>query len=209
MTFSVEFDTICANAAKEGREHIERYYRATGNFGNWLVVLYSYKVLRIVAEYEWAMQATRQALMRDGWIDSEIRLSSATPYANYHAQLRNLCTRVPLYDSNLVGYRVLPLYGGREGVAAFRYMKLDEVLALSYDDTIWVRGNLGDARRVKVNGKVKRWVRTPDRFEVPVKYGMYEYGRFINADLSEGNMLTIVKRLRPEDGSDYFGGNRA
>jgi len=40
---------------------------------------------------------------------------------------------------------------------------------------IEVRDLKGNARRVKVNGKVRTWKRDPERVEVPCKYGLYEY----------------------------------
>lgn len=40
---------------------------------------------------------------------------------------------------------------------------------------IEVRDRLGNARRVKVNGKVRTWKRDTNRIEVPCKYGLYEY----------------------------------
>lgn len=74
------------------------------------------------------------------------------------------------------------LYGGREGTAEFRTMSLEEAKMLGYGDTIWFIGTDGSARRIKVNGAVRRWKRSPDRIEVPVKYGMYEYGTFTASD---------------------------
>jgi len=35
----------------------------------------------------------------------------------------------------------------------------------------------GKPLRVKVNGQPKTWKRTPEKVEVPVKYGLYEYAR--------------------------------
>lgn len=42
----------------------------------------------------------------------------------------------------------------------------------------------GTSRRAKVNGKVKTWKRDPNRVEVPIKYGMYEYGTFYASDIN-------------------------
>ena len=41
----------------------------------------------------------------------------------------------------------------------------------------------GTARHAKVNGAVRTWKRDPNRVEVPVKYGLYEYGTFYASDL--------------------------
>jgi hypothetical protein len=64
-------------------------------------------------------------------------------------------------------------YHGREGRGTFRPMTLDEVLRLRPGDTIWCRSLFADARRAKVNGKIKTWKRTPGRFVLPLKYDVY------------------------------------
>ena len=33
----------------------------------------------------------------------------------------------------------------------------------------------GSRLRVRRNGKTRTWKRTPNRFEIPVKYGLYQY----------------------------------
>ena len=63
-----------------------------------------------------------------------------------------------------------------------RPMTLDEVKALNYGH-IWFIANDGLLRQAKVNGKVRRWKRNPDRFELPLKYGLYEYATFTSVDL--------------------------
>jgi len=30
-------------------------------------------------------------------------------------------------------------------------------------------------RRWRVNGKVKRWIRSPERIQIPIKHGLYSY----------------------------------
>jgi hypothetical protein len=82
-------------------------------------------------------------------------------------------------------------YGGREGSAEFRHMTLEEAKMLGYGDSIWVLARDGSARRVKVNGAVKRWKREPDRIEVPFKYGLYEYGTFQNRDFGENGDVLV------------------
>lgn len=37
-------------------------------------------------------------------------------------------------------------------------------------------------KRWKVNGKVQRWVRDPDRIRVPLKHGLYAYDAITEAD---------------------------
>ena len=83
----------------------------------------------------------------------------------------------------------LPKYGGREGEGNFRPMTFQEARALSYGNHIWFVGARGDARRVKVNGRPRTWVRSPDRIEIPVKYGMYEFAIFNERDIAEGKLL--------------------
>lgn len=48
---------------------------------------------------------------------------------------------------------------------------------------IWFKTMHGEARQVKVNGKVRTWKRDPNRIEVPVKYGLREYATFTAADI--------------------------
>lgn len=50
---------------------------------------------------------------------------------------------------------------------------------------ITLRDLKGNARTVKVNGKVRRWKRDISRIEVPFKYGMYEYGTLTAHDISD------------------------
>jgi hypothetical protein len=78
----------------------------------------------------------------------------------------------------------LKKYNGREGRGVFRAMTLEEVLSLRPGDTIWFRTMFGDARRAKVNGKIKTWKRAPGKFEIPLKYGLYEYCHIDNALIS-------------------------
>ena len=42
----------------------------------------------------------------------------------------------------------------------------------------------GQSRVCKVNGKVRTWKRDPHRVEVPIKYGLYEYGTFYASDIN-------------------------
>ena len=36
----------------------------------------------------------------------------------------------------------------------------------------------------RVNGKMRTWKKSPERFELPVKFGLYTYGTFTNAHVS-------------------------
>lgn len=54
----------------------------------------------------------------------------------------------------------------------------------SRNSHIWFQAINGEARKCKVNGKVRTWKRDPERVEIPVKYGMYEYGTFTEQDIN-------------------------
>jgi hypothetical protein len=85
----------------------------------------------------------------------------------------------------------IKLYGGREGEAEFRSMTLEEAKLLLPGDSIWFLANDGSARRLKVNGAVRRWKRQPDKIEVPVKYGMYEYALLHNHDFGFNGRVLV------------------
>lgn len=55
----------------------------------------------------------------------------------------------------------------------------------------------GTARSVKINGKVRTWKRSPERIEVPIKYGLYEYGTFTLGDIER---ILIPVSPSPESG---------
>lgn len=59
-----------------------------------------------------------------------------------------------------------------------RMMTREEILALSYGDHPAVLLNDGRLGECKVNGRVRTWKRDPERVEVPLKYGMYEFATF-------------------------------
>jgi hypothetical protein len=75
------------------------------------------------------------------------------------------------------GYRLASNY------LAFRDMTLEEAKNLHRGMRVWFRANDGTARMVTINGQPKTWKRTPERVEVPVKYGLYEYSRFDEKNL--------------------------
>ena len=43
----------------------------------------------------------------------------------------------------------------------------------------------GTPQRWRVNGKIKTWVRSPDRIQVPLKYGLYDFGYLTENNLRE------------------------
>lgn len=96
----------------------------------------------------------------------------------------------------------LKKYNGREGEGTFRApASIDEMAAhCTAHSHIWILANGGDARRVKVNGAVRRWKRDPNRIEVPVKYGMYEYGTLQANDI--GRVLIEVGAYQQATGRE-------
>ncbi len=85
----------------------------------------------------------------------------------------------------------LALYGGKQGEAEFRTPATanEAEVYCNASSHIYALSNSGDARRVKVNGKVRRWKREPDRIEIPVKYGLYEY-----ATITDIKRVLILER---------------
>lgn len=86
---------------------------------------------------------------------------------------------------NTIKTEKLPLYSGKEGFGTFRVpANVDEMEAhCAKHGHIWCRANGGDARRVKINGAVRRWKRDRTRIEVPIKYGLYEYATLTSTDI--------------------------
>jgi hypothetical protein len=75
----------------------------------------------------------------------------------------------------------------------FRRMTLEEAKKLERGNKVWFEANDGTARQIKVNGKVRRWKREPDRIEVPCKYGLYECYTFTNRDLER--LLIVIETV--------------
>jgi len=69
----------------------------------------------------------------------------------------------------------------------FRNMTRAEILGLRAGERVWFVANDGKARQLTVNGAVRTWKRDSGRVEVPIKYGLYEYGCF--------DLPTALKRL--------------
>ena len=63
---------------------------------------------------------------------------------------------------------------------------LNQAKSLKYGDILHHEVNKnadGSPQRWRVNGKVKRWKRSPDRIQVPLKYGLYGYDYLTENDL--------------------------
>jgi|TARA_R100000789_G_C2924934_1_gene127475 hypothetical protein len=55
---------------------------------------------------------------------------------------------------------------------------IEQVKKLNYQDTIHhndLKNADGTCQRWRINGQLKTWKRTPNRFKLPVKHGLYAY----------------------------------
>jgi len=93
----------------------------------------------------------------------------------------------------------LPVYSGKGGHGAPSHARFQPITSVDEATTycnshshVWVRSQHGDARTVKVNGKVRRWKRDTGRIEIPCKYGLYEYFTLEARDLAAGMLLLPV-----------------
>jgi hypothetical protein len=65
---------------------------------------------------------------------------------------------------------------------------LDQAKKLSHGDILHhceLRNADGTPQRWRVSGKVKRWKRTPDRIEIPIKRGLYQFDYLTENYLNE------------------------
>jgi hypothetical protein len=63
---------------------------------------------------------------------------------------------------------------------------LEQAKGLSYGTTLYHalhRNADGSPQRWRVSGKVKTWVRSPHRVEIPVKHGLYDFDRLTESEL--------------------------
>ncbi len=87
----------------------------------------------------------------------------------------------------MITFQVKSGYARDASVATYRN-PVDIAEMAAYCDKhshITVRDNKGNARQVKVNGKVRTWKRDASRIEVPCKYGLYEYFILTGRDISQ------------------------
>ncbi len=64
---------------------------------------------------------------------------------------------------------------------------LDQAKNLKHGDILYHVENKNSDKsphRWKVNGMVKRWKRSPDRIQIPLKHGLYSYGYLTEDDLN-------------------------
>jgi len=80
-------------------------------------------------------------------------------------------------------------------------MTLDEAKNLKLGQVIysrlWTNAD-GSPQRWRVNGKVKTWVRSPERVKVPLKRGLYEFSYLTetyleNFDLTEEGAIAFMR----------------
>lgn len=74
----------------------------------------------------------------------------------------------------------------------FRYRPMLVAEAKTVGGHAHVLSNMGEIRRVKINGKPKTWKRYPRLVEVPCKYGMYEYFRDTSDNGATMNQLIVL-----------------
>jgi hypothetical protein len=88
------------------------------------------------------------------------------------------------------------MYSGHQGAGLFRKPrdKQDLLQHCTQNSHVWVQSLANDARLCKVTS-THVWKRSPDRVEIHLKYGLYEY---INFSLLEAldRVLIPVKRIR-------------
>lgn len=58
-------------------------------------------------------------------------------------------------------------------------LSLDQAKSLTYGQIMVT----DTGKRLKVNGKVKTWKRSPEKVQIPYKYGLYDYGYVLETDL--------------------------
>lgn len=87
---------------------------------------------------------------------------------------------------------------------AYRHMTVAEAKELTPGMTVPFLANDGTRRDCKVNGKPKTWKREPNRVVVPIKYGLYDYGRCRSR--SDGTMERLLVEARPNEESKFLAG---
>lgn len=66
---------------------------------------------------------------------------------------------------------------------------------------VGVRGGVTErVTNVRRNGATKVWKRSPDRFSVPIKYGMYEYACITEGNCSDFHVESECPLLMVESG---------
>lgn len=85
-----------------------------------------------------------------------------------------------------------------------RAMTIDEIRALRPDQRVKFLAHDGTMRELKINGRIRTWKRDPDRIEVPVKYGMYEYATF-DQYTAPKRLVVVEEQVKPVRGE--FNGN--
>ena len=76
----------------------------------------------------------------------------------------------------------------------------DQALGLFYRQELYHVTNTnadGSPQRWRVNGKVKTWKRSPERFEVPIKHGLCSYD-YLDEDTAHLLCLTEDEALATE-----------
>ena len=84
-------------------------------------------------------------------------------------------------------------------------LTINEAKELQYRQELYhqtMRGSDNLPLRVRVNGKCKLWKRSPDRFQVPVKHGLYDSGYITETNCRDWCLTEDDAMLHP---LRYFG----
>lgn len=80
---------------------------------------------------------------------------------------------------------------------------LEEAKALEWGQFVYLR-DMGKPVRARVNGQVKTWKRSPERVQVPLKHGLYEFGYLTESNLERFSLESEPKRTVEMDVHGYI-----
>jgi hypothetical protein len=99
--------------------------------------------------------------------------------------IKNQIKKIELRIPPTPQYITLPYYGDQNDQRTYqRCPSIDDAERIcTLQSHVIIETRNGEARQVKVNGRVRRWKRDRNRIEIPLKYGMYEYVTFTSVDV--------------------------
>lgn len=80
----------------------------------------------------------------------------------------------------------------------FEPLTLERAKRLTWRDTVYQKNNFnakGEPKGWRVNGQVKTWKRSPERVQVPIKYGLYAHD-YVTEDVL--HLLWVRKEEKSE-----------
>lgn len=64
-------------------------------------------------------------------------------------------------------------------------LKLQRAKELKHGEVVYIRSFFDERiQKWRVNGNVKRWKRQPDRIQIPIKFGIYNFGYITNHNIN-------------------------